>query len=243
VWARDRGVDYKDLHSWDVTPAEAIEIQRGLRDRLRLDVEPPPFKTVAGIDVSYEKGSRDVYSGVVVLDCRTLEKLAEATAVVPVSFPYVPGLLSFRETPAVIEAWKKLEVRPDCVMCDAHGYSHPRRFGLACHIGLIFDLPTIGCAKSRLVGEHVAPAPEKGSTEYLLDAGEVIGAVVTTKDSTSPVYVSQGDQVTLPRAIETVLACCAHHRIPEPTRRAHLLVNEFRRTGKEQSLDTQGRLF
>lgn len=222
-------MEYRDLHSWGVAPAEAMEIQRELRDRLRQDIEPPPFETIAGIDVSYDKGSSEVYSGVVVLDCETFERIEQSTAIVSVSFPYVPGLLSFRETPAVIEAWKKLSKKPDCVICDGHGYSHPRRFGLACHIGLVFGLPAIGCAKSRLIGEHVAPRPQRGSVEYLLDAGEVIGAVVTTKDNTSPVYVSQGDQVTLDRAIKTVLACCTEYRIPEPTRQAHLLVNDLRR--------------
>jgi deoxyribonuclease V len=184
-----------------------------------------------------------MYAGVVVLHHATLEPLEQATAVVSVSFPYVPGLLSFRETPAVMEAWRKLTKRPDCVICDGHGYSHPRRFGLACHIGLVFDLPALGCAKSRLVGEHFPPGPHKGSMERLTDKGEVIGAVVTTKENTSPVYVSQGDQVTLERAVETVVQCCTDYRIPEPTRQAHLLVNEFRRTGREQPPKTQGRLF
>jgi len=226
-----------------MSPKEAMEIQRNLRDRLQLDVEPPPFKTVAGVDVSYDKGSSDVYAGVVVLDCGTLEKVDQAGAVVSVSFPYVPGLLSFRETPAAIEAWKKLVKKPDCVVCDGHGYSHPRRFGLACHIGLVFDLPAIGCAKSRLIGEHAAPGPEKGSLEYLMDSGEVIGAVVTTKDNTSPVYASQGDRVTLDRAVKTVLDCCTDYRIPEPTRQAHLLVNQLRRGEVPQDEPEQQTLF
>jgi len=219
------------LHPWNVSPREAMAIQLKLRSRLRLDGSGP-FATVAGIDVSYDKVSNLMFAGVVVMSGNGRQALETAMSVVTARFPYIPGLLSFRETPAVIEAWTKLKTRPDCLICDGHGLAHPRRFGIACHLGLLLDLPSIGCAKSLLVGTHRMPPKRRGSVEPLLDRGEQIGAVVRTRHDVTPVFVSQGDRISLTAAVQTVLDTFAGYRLPEPTRRAHLLVNEARRLAK-----------
>ena len=209
-----------------------MAIQLKLRSRLRLD-GAGPFATLGGVDVSYDAVSDLMFAGIVVMSADGRQVLESATAAVPIRFPYIPGLLSFRETPAVIEAWTKLRTPPDCLICDGHGLAHPRRFGIACHLGLVLGLPSIGCAKSLLVGTHRAPAKRRGSVEPLLDRGEQIGVVLRTRTGVSPVYVSQGDRISLEAAVRTVLAACAGYRLPEPARRAHLLVNAARLLAKE----------
>lgn len=221
---RERG-----LHRWDVFPEEAIKIQNRLRAQLDLRSEPERIETIAGIDVSYAKGSDWLFAAVVVLRVRDLHVLDSASATATVSFPYIPGLLSFRECPAVLQAWEKLRVKPDCLMCDGQGIAHPRRLGIASHLGLWLDMPSIGCAKSLLVGEYREPGLKRGSIEPLYHRKEQVGVILRTKDGVQPVFVSQGHKITLQRAIETVLACCTKYRLPEPTRQAHLLVNEIRR--------------
>jgi deoxyribonuclease V len=190
-------------HPWDVTPREAMEIQRRLRDQTILRTLVERVQTVAGIDCSYRDGK------------------ARCVVQVPVEFPYVPGLLSFRETPAVLEALARLAIEPDVMILDGHGYAHPRRFGLACHVGVITDLPTIGCAKSRLVGEYVEPPLEAGHWTELTDGNEVIGAVVRSRAHVKPIFVSLGHRVDCRTAIEIVLACCTRYKLPETTRYAH----------------------
>lgn len=209
-----------------------MAIQIELQSRLRLD-GAGPFATVGGVDVSYDAVSDLMFAGVVVMSADGRQVLETATAAVTVRFPYIPGLLSFRETPAVLEAWAKLKTPPDCLICDGHGLAHPRRFGIACHLGLLLDLPSIGCAKSLLVGTHRTPGTRRGSMAPLLDGGQQIGAVLRTRTGVSPVYVSQGDQISLEAAVRTVLAVCSGYRLPEPARRAHLLVNEARLLAKE----------
>ncbi len=221
------------LHSWDVSPQEAMAIQLRLRSRLRLN-GAGPFATVAGIDVSYDDTSKLMFAGVVVMSGDGRQVLETATAAARIRFPYIPGLLSFRETPAVIKAWTKLKARPDCLICDGHGLAHPRRFGLACHLGVLLRLPSIGCAKSLLVGTHRQPGKRRGSLEPLLDRGEQIGAVLRTRHGVAPVFVSQGDRIGLDAAVQTVLDTCSGYRLPEPTRRAHLLVNEMRLLAKSR---------
>lgn len=216
------------LHSWDVSPQEAMAIQLRLCSRLRLN-GAGPFATVAGIDVSYDDTSKLMFAGVVVMSGDGRQVLETATAAARIRFPYIPGLLSFRETPAVIKAWTKLKALPDCLICDGHGLAHPRRFGLACHLGVLLRLPSIGCAKSLLVGTHRQPGKRRGSLEPLLDHGERIGAVLRTRHGVAPVFVSQGDRIGLDAAVQTVLDTCGGYRLPEPTRRAHLLVNKMRR--------------
>ena len=221
----------RPLHPWNVSPQEAMAIQLTLRSQLRLD-GAGAFAAVAGADVSHDEASDLMFAGVVVMTADGRQVLETATAAVRVRFPYIPGLLSFRETPAVIEAWTRLKIRPDCLICDGQGLAHPRRFGIACHLGLVLDLPSIGCAKSLLVGTHRVPAKRRGSMAPLFDRGEQIGAVLRTRDGVAPVFVSQGDRISLGAAVRTVLDACCGYRLPEPTRRAHLLVNEARLQAK-----------
>ena len=221
------------LHTWNVTPAEAVRLQEKLRILVRArDDSPRDFRTVAAMDVSYDRRSPWIYAAVVVLRLPTFEVTDQAVVRSRAAFPYVPGLLSFREAPAGLRAWEKLRTRPDCLLCDGHGYAHPRRFGLACHFGLLVDLPTIGCAKSVLVGEYREPGRRRGSLSDLVHDGEVVGAAVRTREATSPVFVSVGHRVSLSRAVATVLACCPRYRIPEPIRQAHALVNRMRQADR-----------
>lgn len=220
---------YRRRHAWDVTPAEAIRLQETLRGRVVLrDDTPREFRTVAGLDVSYDRRSPWIFAAVVVLRLPALDVADQAVIRARATFPYLPGLLSFRESPAGLAAWERLRTRPDCLLCDGHGYAHPRRFGLACHFGLLVGLPTIGCAKSVLVGAYREPATTRGALSDLVHDGEVIGAALRTRDATRPVFVSAGHRVSLRRAVETVLACSPRYRIPEPIRRAHTLVNRVR---------------
>jgi deoxyribonuclease V len=206
-------------HPWDVTPQEAMDIQRDLRRKTIRRSTVECIETVAGIDCSYRGGR--TRCAVVVLDYTTLALIDQAIAQVPVRFPYVPGLLSFRETPAVLEALAKLAVEPDIMILDGHGYAHPRRFGLACHVGVITDVACIGCAKSRLVGVYVCPPLEAGRWTDLTDGNEVIGAVVRSRSNVKPIFVSVGHRVDLDSAVEIVLSCCTRYKLPETTRYAH----------------------
>jgi deoxyribonuclease V len=222
-------VNARCLHTWDVTPAEAIRLQETLRPLvISRDDAPRVLRTVAGMDVSYDRRSPWIFAAVVVLRLPALEVVDHAAVRARATFPYVPGLLSFRESPAGLEAWERLRTRPDCLLCDGHGYAHPRRFGLACHFGLLVDLPTIGCAKSVLVGEYREPGKKRGSLSDLVHDGEVVGVATRTRNGTSPVFVSAGHRVSLRRAVEIVLACSPRYRIPEPIRQAHTLVNRLR---------------
>ena len=228
-----------ELHRWDLSPRDAIELQKSLRDRLTLQTPPRRLQTVAGADISFDKDDPTVYAGIVVLRLPDLAVVEEATVVTEARFPYVPGLLSFREAPAILAAWEKLRTKPDAVMFDGQGIAHPRRFGIAAHVGLWLDRPTWGCAKSLLTGRYDEPAPERGSRSPLVDKGETIGAVLRTKDRTNPVYVSVGNWMTLDTAVELTLRCGGGYRVPEPTRRAHLLVNALRRGEGQSSQDTE----
>ncbi len=227
-------MNYLDLHRWDVSPAEAIEIQNRLRRKLILDQAPAEIRTIAGVDVSNEIGSNRLFAAVVILDLahpqpKGFPILEVATASLEIDFPYVPGLLSFREIPVVLKAWEKLQIRPDCLMADGQGIAHPRRIGIASHLGLITDLPSIGCGKTRLIGFHREPGPLRGDWSPLIDRGETIGAVLRTRDGVSPVFISPGHRMTIDRAVEFVLSSQIRYRLPEPTRMAHQLVNEARR--------------
>lgn len=227
-------MEYRQLHGWDVTPQEAVRIQQDLRGQLiARDDDGGAFRTVAAMDVSYDKRSPWLYAAVVVMRLPGFQVVETAGTRARARFPYIPGLLSFRESPAGLEAWEKLRSLPDCLICDGHGYAHPRRFGFACHFGLLVDRPTIGFAKSVLVGRFGPPGAARGSVSDLTDAGELIGAAVRTREGTEPVFVSVGHRISLARAVATVLACTAGYRIPEPARRAHALVNRLREAGDE----------
>jgi deoxyribonuclease V len=206
-------------HPWSVSIPEAKEIQLRLREKVCFETDWTDVSTVAGVDVGI-KG--DVArAAVVVLTFPSLIPAEQSVASMTVSMPYVPGYLSFREAPAILAACEQLETEPDLFIFDGQGVAHPRRFGIASHVGVILDKPSIGCAKSRLCGTHHEPGSEAGSYVHLYDGDEVLGAVVRTRDHVSPVYVSVGHRVSLETAFEYVLACCRGYRLPETTRYAH----------------------
>ena len=220
---------YTSLHDWNVSPTEAVALQQQLRSQIRIEPLATSPKTIAGCDISFNKFEETVYAGIVVLDLETLETVEEAGVVSTATFPYVPGLLSFREIPSLLEAWAKLKTEPDVVMFDGHGTAHPRRIGIASHAGLFLGIPTFGCGKSVLVGKYDEPAPERGNWSPMKHYGEVIGAALRTKNKVNPVFVSPGHLIDLETAISLTLQCDGSYRIPEPTRRAHNLVNALRR--------------
>jgi deoxyribonuclease V len=226
---------YEQLHDWNLSPREAVELQKSLRERVRLEPLKRKIETVAGADISFNKFSPVLYAGIVVLRLPSLEVLEEVGVVGETQFPYVPGLLSFRETPPLLEAWAKLKCEPDAVMFDGQGIAHPRRVGIASHVGLLINRPTFGCAKSILVGRHEELAEERGSWQPLVDPKnkETIGAALRTKTRVQPIYVSPGHLIDLAGAIDLTLRSDGGYRQPEPTRRAHLLVNALRRGERE----------
>ena len=221
---------YSPLHRWDLSPRDAAQLQEQLRERL-IRVPPPGFEPrhVAGADMSMSRGSPRAFAAIVTLDSATLETAEAASADVQLQFPYVPGLLSFRELPPLAECWRQLRVKPDVLVFVGAGYAHPRRFGLACHGGVLFDVPSIGCAKTILVGEHGPVGPERGARVPLVHKGETVGMAVRLRANVSPVFVSIGHMMDLETAVEIVLHLSAGYREPETTRRAHRLVNELRR--------------
>lgn len=220
---------FRSLHSWDLTPKEAVGLQRQLAGRVQAGPSLKRFELVAGTDVSYHGPSRTMYAGVVVYSLGRRSVVERSGATMPERFPYVPGLLSFRELPALLEAFSGIRRRPDVVLADGQGWAHPRRFGLACHLGLFLNLPTVGCAKSRLIGEHRLPGSRRGSSVQLRDGREVIGRVLRTRDGVKPVWVSVGHRIDLPSAVRVVLRSTAGYRLPEPIRLAHGYVNALRR--------------
>jgi deoxyribonuclease V len=223
------------LHSWDLTPTEAIALQRDLAAQV---VTGPPLtecRLIAGADVSYDRFSSTFYAAVVVLRTDNFAVVERRAAVAQSLFPYIPGLLSFREAPVLLKALARVESEPDLVLCDGQGIAHPRRLGLASHVGLWLDRPCAGCAKSKLTGRYAEPAAEAGSRSPLTDRAGVIGSVVRTKARVQPVFVSPGHRIDLESSVRWVLATCRRHRLPEPTRLAHLYVNEVR-TDTEPSL-------
>jgi deoxyribonuclease V len=215
----------RSLHCWSLTPREARQLQTQLAVRIVESWEGRPPRTIAGCDVHFP--SRTLARGaVVVMSYPSLEVLEKASGEVACGFPYVPGLLSFRELPALLPLLSGLHTTPDVVLCDGQGVAHPRGLGLASHLGLLLETPTIGCAKSRLVGSYAELGVEKGATVPLCgDGAEVIGAVVRTRSGTRPVYVSVGHLVALSQAVAIVLGCSRRYRIPEPLRSAHALAS------------------
>ena len=212
-------MQYRALHSWDVNPQEARRIQNGLRTQVVKTDRFGRINTVAGVDIGLKKDI--ARASVVVLSFPELRVVDSVVTESPVRFPYIPGLLSFREIPPLLTAFTELQTEPDLVIVDGQGIAHPRGFGLASHLGLILDKPTIGCAKSRLCGQYEEPESEQGAYTYLMDKGEVIGAVVRTRKNVQVVYVSIGHQISLDSARTLTLACCRGYRLPETTRYAH----------------------
>jgi deoxyribonuclease V len=219
----------KNLHDWDVDYRAAVAIQEGLRGKLILeDRLSGDMRIVAGADISCTKGDDRLFAAVILLDAFTFDVIEEATYSGRASIPYIPGLLSFREGPALLRAFEKLRNRPDVILFDGQGIAHPRGFGLAAHMGLILDIPSVGCAKTRLVGTFREPGERRGQHSPLIHNEKRIGTVLRTKDRVKPVLVSQGHRVSLERAVRIVLQCARRYRIPEPIRRAHILVNRLR---------------
>jgi deoxyribonuclease V len=236
------GMNARVLHAWDVSPHEAIAIQKRLHAEISTTGPTSDIRYIAGADIATSKDSPKAYAGVVVLSYPELEVVEERGIEDVVRFPYVPGLLAFREGPALIKVFEQLRTDPDVIVFDGQGLAHPRGMGIACHMGLVFDKPTIGCAKSLLYGRYQEPDQQKGAWADLRDPqGNIIGAVVRSKLKTTPIFVSIGHRMELGLAIHLLLACTRGVRIPEPTRLAHLLVTRLSRG--ERSPKGQQRLW
>ena len=213
-------------HRWDISIQEAVTQQKKLATMVSFTPSVSGIHLVAGVDVRTPVYSRgEAAAAVVVMTYPGLEVVDVSFKIVQVTFPYVPGLLSFREIPLLEGAFDKIRIIPDIVIVDGHGIAHPRRIGIASHLGLLLDIPTIGCAKSRLIGEYREPGIEAGRFSYLTDNAERIGAVVRTRTGTKPVFVSVGNKINLAQAISVTLSCCKGYRLPEPTRQAHIIAN------------------
>lgn len=222
-------MEARHLHDWTVSYDEAVRLQETLRAKLRLVRLPSGVRLVAGADAAYDRITHRMYAAVVVLKTPEGEVVETAESVEPAVFPYIPGLLSFRELPPLINAFSRLRTDPDVLMFDGQGLAHPRGFGLACHAGVLFDRPSIGCAKSRLVGEHGRLGIRRGARTALTWRGATVGAVVRTRAGVKPVYVSPGHRTTIASAVELVLALTGRFRLPEPIRLAHQATTALRR--------------
>lgn len=213
-------------HKWNVSPKEAIEIQKKLQSKVKLQPLKKQFQYIAGADVSLNLFSKTLYAGIVVFSYPGLNIVDQAFVKIETSFPYIPGLLSFREIPGLVQCFNKLRIKPDMIVADGQGIAHPRRLGVASHLGVLLDIPTIGCAKSVLVGKY---DKTNRPVANLLDKGEVIGAAVYTKKNCKPVIVSPGNKITLEESIEIIQKTVKGYRLPEVTRQAHIMVNLFRK--------------
>ncbi|RMH37774.1 MAG: deoxyribonuclease V [Nitrospirae bacterium] len=223
-------------HAWRVTPEHARRLQEELRHFVIPIGTLSQLHLVAGADVAYDRPSCRMFAGIVVLQLPDFQIVETRMAVRQTTFPYIPGLLSFRETPALLAAWKQVSHTPDVLFIDGHGLSHPRRFGLACHVGVLIDRPVIGCAKSRLIGTYEEPPPTRGSTSWLYDeTGHIIGAVVRTRGGTRPVFVSVGHRIDLQEAVRVTLLCSKGYRLPEPIRQADQFVERIKRARRRTS--------
>jgi deoxyribonuclease V len=216
---------FQSTHSWQVTAKEATAIQESLRAQVIREDRFGAIKTVAGIDVGFEEDGAVTRAAVVTLRIPELELVETSIVHLPTAFPYIPGLLSFREAPAVLEAIDRLPSLPDLLICDGQGIAHPRRLGLASHLGLWTDMPSIGAAKSRLIGQHEPVGETRGDWQPLWDAGEILGAALRTRQGVRPLYISIGHRISLETAIQLVLSCTKAYRLPEPTRQAHRLAS------------------
>ncbi len=225
-------------HSWTLNEEEAAALQSELAGRVSL-IDPRPFdvRHVAGIDVAYDQEDDRLVAAVVILDANSLEVVETASAVGAPSFPYIPGLFSFREIPPVLEAFEKLETVPDLIVCDGQGLAHPRRFGLASHLGLLLGVPSIGCGKTRLIGEYDEPDSARGSSSPLIHEGDRVGDVLRTQSGVKPIFVSPGHLISPETACAWILKLAPHYRLPETTRQADQLVRrELARITEESRL-------
>ena len=220
--------DYNNL-----SPEAAILLQKELREGIQLTPLQKPVTTIGGADISFNKFSETVYAGIVILSYPDLKVLHKASAITQVTFPYIPGLLAFREIPALAQVWNSLQIKPDVLVLDGHGIAHPRRMGIATHFGLVAHTPTIGCAKSILAGKFENLGDNIRDTTNLVYKKEPIGTVLRTKLKCKPVFVSPGNLITMAESVEIIKSCIGKYRIPEPTRLAHNFVNEVRIENKE----------
>ncbi|EGJ31618.1 MULTISPECIES: deoxyribonuclease V [Moorena] len=219
-------MEIQQRHPWPVNSEEAKAIQQQLQPEVISEDQLGEVQYVAGVDVGFEEDGAISQAAVAVLSFPDLQLRENAIARRPTTFPYVPGFLSFREVPVVLDALEKISIIPDLILCDGQGIAHPRRFGLACHLGVLTDIPTIGVAKSRFIGDHEQLPENKGNWQPLRDDGEIIGAVVRTRTGVKPVYVSIGHRISLPTAIDYVLRCTSRYRLPETTRWADQLASK-----------------
>ncbi|GAB6067788.1 endonuclease V [Methylothermus subterraneus] len=217
------GLTLRHCHRWDVSPKEAVAIQERLRALVRIEDALPQITAIGGVDVGFPRQGRYACAAAAVLGFPGLQLQAKAQAQLPVGFPYVPGLLSFRELPAILAALAQLPRLPELILCDGQGIAHPRRLGIASHLGVLLDHPTVGVGKTRLVGHHDPVPDQRGAWVPLVDRGETVGAVVRTRPGVKPIYVSPGHRISLTGAVHWVLACTTRFRLPEPTRLADRL--------------------
>jgi deoxyribonuclease V len=217
---------YLKLHSWEVSPQEAIKIQKDLKSNISLKKSFSKIDKIAGSDVSYYQNK--MIAGVIIFEFPNLKTIERQSFISPVNFPYIPGLLTFREGPSLLEAFKKIKNEPDIIIFDGQGIAHPRRMGIATHLGLFLDKPTIGCAKSRLSGKYTSVGEEKGDYALLKEGEEVLGAVLRTRRRVKPIFISPGHKIDLPNSIKIVLKCTDKYKLPVPVREAHLFVNQIR---------------
>ena len=212
-------------HPWTQTAEEAATIQRELKSQVVTEDRLGEVQYIAGVDVGFEDNYAITKAAVAVLSFPDLQLVEKAIARCPTTFPYIPGFLSFREIPAILEALKDITITPDLIMCDGHGIAHPRRFGIASHLGVLIDLPTIGVAKSLLVGKHEEVPPEKGNWQPLNHKGETVGVVLRSRTNVKPIYISIGHRISLSTALDYVLRCTPKYRLPETTRQADKLAS------------------
>lgn len=221
----------KRLHPWNVSYQEAVAIQETLKGRLVLEDLGNRIDRIAGADIAYARGTGTLYAGIAILSFPQLEPLEERWCKGVSQFPYIPGLLSFREVPFLLKVLNRMAVKPDLILCDGQGIAHPRGLGLACHLGIWTGIPTVGCAKTRLVGEYTEPGPARGEYSHLTFKGQRVGAVVRTRTGVKPIFVSQGYGMTLERSIEVTLRAATRFRLPDPIRSAHTMVTRLREEG------------
>jgi deoxyribonuclease V len=219
----------KQLHEWNLPYSEAIKLQKKLASKVQFTAIRKVPKFIAGIDCAFSPDKKQIIGCVVVLDYPSLETVETVHSIQKVLFPYIPGLLSFREAPVCLEAVQKLKRKPDIFVIDGQGIAHPRRLGLAAHLGLFLEKPTIGCAKSRLIGTYEIPPTAKGSHSKLFDGKEIIGTVLRTRDNVKPLFISVGNKCILNDAEKCILNCCTRYRLPEPTRLADIKVGEIKK--------------
>lgn len=219
----------------NLTPAQAIAYHQELRYQVKIETLEKPIRIIGGADISFNKFEETVYAGIVLFRYPNLEIISQTSAIGRTKFPYIPGLLAFREVPALLVAWNKLDIKPDLMVLDGQGIAHEHRLGIATHFGLVTDVPTIGCAKSRLRGQYAEPANTPFAQSPMYDGDEIIGIALRSKKNCKPIFVSPGHKVSMAQSVEIIKNCIRGYRLPEPTRQAHNFVNQVRIANGEHS--------